>query len=86
MAKMARQVSARHARVGLAEAISRVVSGGERTVIRRNGKEVAAVVSVQDLRTLEALEDRLDLEDARQIMKKPGRLIPWEKIKSDLGL
>ena len=83
---MARQVSARHARVGLAEAINRAVSGGERTVIRRNGKEVAAVVSVEDLRTLEALEDRLDLEDARQIMKKPGRLIPWEKIKSDLRL
>jgi len=83
---MARQVGARHAGVGLAEAINRVVSDGERTVIRRNGKEVAAVVSVQDLRMLEALDDHLDLEDARQIMKKPGRLIPWEKIKSDLGL
>ena len=86
MAKMARQVSARNVRAELAEAINRAVSGGERTVIRRNGKEVAAVVSVEDLRTLEALEDRLDLEDARQIMKKPGRLIPWEKIKSDLRL
>ena len=83
---MARQASARHVRAGLAEAINRAAFGGERTVIRRNGKEVAAVVSVEDLRTLEALEDRLDLEDARQIMKKPGRLIAWEKIKSDLGL
>jgi len=73
-------------RAGLAEAVNRAASGGERTVIRRNGKEVAAVVSVEDLRTLEALEDRLDLEDARRIMKKPGRLIPWEKIKSDLQL
>jgi len=86
MAKMARQVSARNVRAELAEAINRAAIGGERTVIRRNGKEVAAVVSVEDLRTLEALEDRLDLEDARQIMKKPGRLIPWEKIKSDLRL
>ncbi|MGD0128438.1 MAG: type II toxin-antitoxin system prevent-host-death family antitoxin [Terriglobia bacterium] len=83
---MARQVSARNVRAELAEAINRAAIGGERTVIRRNGKEVAAVVSVEDLRTLEALEDRLDLEDARQIMKKPGRLIPWEKIKSDLRL
>jgi len=83
---MARQVSARNVRAELAEAINRAAIGGERTVIRRNGKEVAAVVSVEDLRTLEALEDRLDLEDARQIMKKPGHLIPWEKIKSDLRL
>ena len=68
---MARQVSARNVRAELAEAINRAAIGGERTVIRRNGKEVAAVVSVEDLRTLEALEDRLDLEDARQIMKSP---------------
>jgi hypothetical protein len=38
---------------------------------------------VEDLKTLEALEDRLDLEEARQIMKKPGRLIPWEKAKKN---
>jgi hypothetical protein len=40
--------------------------------------------SVEDLKTLEALEDRLDLEEARQIMKKPGRLIPWEKVKREV--
>jgi hypothetical protein len=41
---------------------------------------------MKDLQTLEALEDRLDLEEARKIMKKPGRLIAWEKIKADLRL
>jgi pantothenate kinase len=49
-------------------------------------EDVAAVISVEDLKTLEALEDRLDLEEPRQIMKKPGRLIRWEKVKSVLGL
>jgi hypothetical protein len=47
---------------------------------------VAAVVSAEDLEILEALEDRRDLEEARQIMKKPGRLVPWEKMKKHLGL
>jgi len=37
------------------------------------------------LKTLEAIEDRLDLEEARRIMKKPGRLIPWEKVKSAIA-
>ena len=68
-------------RAGFVEAVNRANFAGEHTVIRRHGKDVAAVVSVEDLKTLEALEDRLDLEEARKIMKKPGCLIPWEKVK-----
>ncbi len=74
------------ARTRFAEAVNRAKFAGKRTLIRRHGKDVAAVVSVEDLKTLEALEDRLDLEDARRIMKKPGRLIAWKRIKEDLGL
>src|SRR2546426_5485440 len=84
--KMPRLLNASQARAAFAEAINRVVYGGERTIIRRHGKDVAAVVPMKDFETLEALEDRLDLEEARKIMKKPGRLIAWEKIKADLGL
>jgi prevent-host-death family protein len=83
---MARRLNATQARAAFAEAVNRANFGGERTLIRRHGKDVAAVVSAEDLKTLEALEDRLDLEEARQIMKKPGRLVPWEKIKKQLGL
>ncbi len=83
---MARRLSASQARASFAEAINRASFAGERTVIRRHGKDVAAVVSAEDLRILEALEDRRDLEEARHIMKKPGRLISWEKIKKDLKL
>jgi PHD/YefM family antitoxin component YafN of YafNO toxin-antitoxin module len=85
MASMARHLNASQVRAGFAEAVNRANFAGERTVIRRHGRDVA-VVSVEDLKTLEALEDRLDLEEARQIMKKPGRLIPWEKVELDLGL
>ncbi len=83
---MGRRLNASQARAAFAEAVNRVVFAGERTIIRRHGKDVATVVSVEDLKTLEALEDRSDLEEARKIMKKPGRLIPWEKVKADLGL
>ena len=83
---MARRLNASQARAGFAEAVNRANLAGERTIIRRHGKDVAAVVSMEDLKTLEVLEDRLDLEEARQIMKKPGRLIPWEKVKLELGL
>jgi prevent-host-death family protein len=79
MASMARRLNASQVRAGLAEVVNRANFAGERTVIRRHGKDVAAVVSVEDLKTLEALEDRLDLEETRQIMKKPGRLIAWKR-------
>jgi prevent-host-death family protein len=83
---MARRLTASQARASFAEALNRASFAGERTVIRRHGKDVAAVVSAEDLKILEALEDRRDLDEARQIMKKPGRLVSWEKIKKKLAL
>jgi prevent-host-death family protein len=83
---MVRRLNSSEARAALAEAVNRARFAGERTVIRRHGKDVAAVVSIEDFKALEALEDRLDFEEARKIMKEPGRLISWEKIKRDLKL
>ena len=40
----------------LSELISRVADGRERLIVLRRGKPVAALVSLQDLRRLEALE------------------------------
>ncbi|HET6676616.1 MAG TPA: type II toxin-antitoxin system Phd/YefM family antitoxin [Nitrospiraceae bacterium] len=63
------------AREGFADAINRVAFGKERVVLRRRGKEVAAMVPIDDLRLLEELEDRIDLADARAALaetKKKG--------------
>ncbi|MBI5018643.1 MAG: type II toxin-antitoxin system Phd/YefM family antitoxin [Deltaproteobacteria bacterium] len=58
---------------------------GEHFVIEREGREVAALVSIEDLRFLEQLEDRIDLEEARKALEEPGS-IPWEEVKARLGL
>jgi hypothetical protein len=49
---------------------------------------VAAVVPIEDVKLLEELEDRIDLEEARAALleTKSKGTIPWEKIKADLGL
>ncbi|WHZ15225.1 MAG: Antitoxin of toxin-antitoxin (TA) system Phd [Nitrospira sp.] len=63
------------AREGFADTINRVAFGRERVVVKRRGKEVAAVVPIDDLRLLEELEDRIDLADARAALaetKKKG--------------
>ncbi len=57
-------------------------------MVRRRGKDVAALVPIADLRLLEDLEDRIDLADARAALaetKKKGAK-PLDVILKDLGL
>jgi prevent-host-death family protein len=50
--------------------LRRAEHGRERVVVQRHGKPVAAIVSTDDLRRLEALEDRDDLADAAASLKE----------------
>ena len=74
----------------LADALNRVAYKGERIVLERRGRDIAALVSLEDLAFLEELEDRLDVETARKAladMEASGeKPIPWEDLKRDLGL
>jgi prevent-host-death family protein len=75
------------ARARFAESVNRVTYRGERILIRRHGRLVAALVPVEDLALIRELEDRMDLEDARKaLMEAKGKLIPWEAVKRELGL
>jgi prevent-host-death family protein len=81
-------ISTVKAREQLSTVINRAAFGKERVVLTRRGKEVAAVVPIEDVKLLEELEDRIDLEEARATLAetKSKGTIPWEKIKADLGL
>ena len=81
-------ISTGKAREQLSTVINRAAFGKERVVLTRRGKEVAAVVPIEDVKLLEELEDRIDLEEARAALAetKSKGAIPWEKIKADLGL
>jgi len=72
-------------RENLSEAMNRVAYGQERIVIERNGKRLVALVSVEDLEILEALEDHADLEAVKRARREGGKPVPWEKIKRSLG-
>jgi prevent-host-death family protein len=78
-------MTATQARQDFAETVNRVAYRGERVVLERRGKPLAAIIPVQDLEILEKLEDRLDLEAARAALAKPGT-VPWKKVKKELGL
>ena len=70
------------------EAISRVASTGDRIVIQQRGKLMAALVSMNDLRMLETLEDQTDVGVARKALADPKnrKRIPWRRIKATLSL
>jgi prevent-host-death family protein len=63
---MSDAVSATEARANFQELINRVEYGKERIVIERHGKAVVAVIGLEDLKRLEALEDSIDSAQLRQ--------------------
>lgn len=73
-------------RDNLSEAISRVAYKGERILVRRSGKDVVAIVSVEDLAALEAMEDEYDIQAARAALAESDERIPYEKVRRELGL
>ena len=81
-------LAASKVRESFSETLNRVAFGKERVVLHRHGKEVAAVVPIEDLKLLQELEDRIDLADARAALaeaKKKGTK-PLQTIKKELGL
>lgn len=83
---MKERFSTSEARGKLAEIVNEVAYGGHRVLLHRHGKDVAAVVSARDLEILEALEDRLDLEEARNALKEKGRNVSWKDLRKKLAL
>ena len=76
------------AREQFAELINRAAYGKERIVLTRRGRRLVAVVPVEDLQLLEALEDREDIARAREALgeARAKGTVSWEKITADLEL
>lgn len=81
-----RRVSATDAKRDFSVTLNRVAFGGERLVLQRHDKDIAALVSIDDLRLLQELEDRLDAEAARQALRESDELVPYAQIREELGL
>ena len=83
-----KRLEATEARDRFSKAVSRAAYGSDRIVIQRRGKPVAALVSMDDLRLLEALEDQFDVEAARKALADPKnrKRIPWRRVKVAFGL
>lgn len=70
------------------DVLRRAEYGGERVIVERHGKPVAAIVSTDDLRRLEATDDAADLRDAQAALAeaKHAGTVPLNTVLQKYGL
>jgi len=80
------KISTADARNDFAEVINRASFGKERFVLTRRGKKLAAIISVEDLELLEALEDELDVKAAKAALSESDERVSYQDLRRELGL
>lgn len=77
-----------NARKEFAELINRASYGKERILISRRGKNIAAVVPIEDVELLAKIEELQDIQDAEKALRdvKKRGTVPLDKIRKRLGL
>ena len=77
------------ARKDLADILNRAAYGKERVVLTRRGKDVAAIVPMDDLNILEALEDRRDVDESQNVLSRirsgAESVVSLEEVKAKYG-
>jgi prevent-host-death family protein len=70
------------------DTLNRAAYGKERIILTRRGKPIAALVPLDDLELLDALENAADAEEVQAAREEAarGEVVPWETVKSELGL
>jgi prevent-host-death family protein len=70
------------------ELLNHVAHGKERVILTRRGKELVALVSLEDLHFLESMQDKSDLHEAINAYKeaKNSTSVTLETLKEDLGI
>lgn len=84
---MTTPMSTVEAKEQFADLINRVSHNKERIILTRRGKEVAAIISVEDLQALGQSQDKRDLQDAIESLKEARHsgTVPLSELKEEEG-
>jgi antitoxin Phd len=83
---MTTTISTVEARKKFADIVNKVAYGKEPIVLTRRGEEIAALISMEELKLLQLVEDYIDIEDAKKALEEPGKNIPAKEFWKELGL
>lgn len=80
-------INTANAKEEFAEIINRVYHHKERVILVRRGKEVAAIVPIEDLLLLQESQDKSDLLEAVEALKEARNqgTITLEELKAQIG-
>ena len=83
-----KHITTAEARRNMAELVNRAAYGGERFVVTRHGKELVAIVPLQDATLLKRLKTLLEARDFEAALKEIAEAgtVPWDDVKRELGL
>lgn len=72
----------------MAELVNRAAYGGERFVVTRHGKELAAIVPLEDATLLDRVRSLLEARDFEAALREIGETgtVPWAEVRRELGL
>jgi len=83
---MINKITTAKARKNFADIVNNVAYGKDPIVLTRRGKALAALVSIEDLKLLQQLEDQQDIDDAWKIKNEPGENVKLSDLKKELNL
>lgn len=70
-----------------ADLVNRVAHSKDRIILTRRGKEIAAIIPIEDLLLLQESQDSQDLREAIEALKEARQVgtITLEKLKEETG-
>ena len=77
---MSVSVGIHEAKTNFSALVSRAAFAGERFIVQRHGKPMAAIISLKELQMLEELERQADLEHLNQAIATSEGTVPFESV------
>lgn len=79
-------ITTTEARTNFQDVLNRVEHQGERIIVERHGKAAVAIVTVEDLKRLENLEDVIASKQLQQAVEQNNGFTTLEAIVAERGL
>ena len=70
------------ARASFGMLVNRAGLRGERILLTRNGKPIAAIVPFEDAEFMQKREDEIDIREADRIMSRGGKATPLAQVEA----
>lgn len=81
-------ISTAEARRNMAELMNRAAYGGERFVVTRHGKELVAIVPLEEATLLDRIRGLLEAREYEAALREIAEAgtVPWDEVRRELDL